>query len=416
MSFDPLSSPLGRRLLLAALYVCEGAPIGYLWTALPTKLRAAGVPVEEIAVLGALLTVPWTFKFVWAPAVDALRSKRFGLRPWIVGAQLAMALTLLPLARDIGPADLAWLTPFLLAHAFFAATQDVAIDALAVRHLPLSERGTATGWMQLGMVLGRVAFGGLALWAEKSVGAAPVVFTLAALLVASAALSISARDHADEGAGAVSPHRRILASARLLLDALRRPMTLLGLALATLAGAAMETVAGLAGPMLVDQGMDSASVGRFLAAAGVVGLGGGSLAGGLLADRVARTRAVGIGVASVAGLTLVLAAGLDTLGITAVLGVLGLGYFLFGVLTAATYALMMDLTEPRIGGSQFSAFMGAVNLCYVWSVALAGQLVPRVGYPGALAFAACASLVAIGLLPAIRRRLESRPGLRSPLA
>jgi PAT family beta-lactamase induction signal transducer AmpG len=406
MSLDLLVGTSRRRFLFFALYVCEGAPIGYLWTALPTKLRAADVPVEQIAALGALLTVPWTFKFLWAPAVDALRSRRFGLRPWIAGAQLAMALTILPLARELRPEDLGWLTPLLLLHAVCAATQDVAIDALAVRRIPAGERGTATGWMQLGMVLGRVAFGGLALWAEAYVGPVPVVTALAILLAGSAALSVLARDHLDPGEAARGALERITASAALLGRALRMPGTLLGLGFAAVSGAGMEVLAGLAGPMLVDQGLDAAQVGRFLAVSGVVGLGGGSLLGGMLADRVSRVRAAGTGLVAVAAGACAVAFGLDSLSTTWLLGVLGATYLLFGLLTAATYALMMDLTDPRVGGTQFSAFMGAVNFCYVWSVALGGQLVPRVGYPGALLAAAACSLLGLALLPGLRARLH----------
>jgi PAT family beta-lactamase induction signal transducer AmpG len=408
MSLDLLATPRSRRIVLCALYVCEGAPIGYLWTALPTKLRAAGVPVEDIATLGALLTVPWTFKFVWAPAVDALRSRRFGVRPWIVGAQLAMALTILPLARDLGAADLAWLTPVLLVHAVCAATQDVAIDALAVRRLPLPERGTATGWMQVGMVLGRVAFGGLALQAETFVSPRVVVVTLAVLLAGSSFLALAARDTGDDAEPAVGAAQRIVDSGRLLARALVMPATLRGLAFACVAGAGMETLAGLAGPMLIDQGLDSARVGRFLAAAGVFGLGGGSLVGGMLADRIFRTRAAGLAVLAVAVASAGVASGIGTLGTGALLAGLAGAYFLFGVLTSATYALMMDLTEPRIGGTQFSAYMGAINLCYVWSVGVAGQLVPVVGYSGAVWFACACSLVALSVLPGIRAGLVRR--------
>jgi MFS family permease len=409
MSFDLLVGAGRRRFLFFALYVCEGAPIGYLWTALPTKLREAGVPVEEIAALGALLTVPWTFKFLWAPAVDALRSRRFGLRPWIGGAQLAMALTILPLARELRPEDLAWLTPLLLLHAVCAATQDVAIDALAVRRLAAGERGTATGWMQAGMVLGRVAFGGLALWAEAYVGPVPVVVTLAILLMGSAAFIVVARDSLAPGEAAGRAGGRIAASAKLLARALRLPGTLLGLAFAAVAGAGMEVLAGLAGPMLIDHGLEAARVGRFLAVAGVVGLGSGALLGGMLADRVSRVRAAGAGVVAVAIGVGAVAAGLDTLGTAALLGLLGAMYLLFGLLTTATYALMMDLTDPRVGGTQFSAFMGAVNFCYVWSIALGGQLVPRVGYPGALLAAAGCSLLGLALLPPLRERLHRSP-------
>ncbi len=36
-----LASRSGRRVLFASLYLSEGAPIGYIWCTLPTKLRAA---------------------------------------------------------------------------------------------------------------------------------------------------------------------------------------------------------------------------------------------------------------------------------------------------------------------------------------------------------------------------------------
>jgi hypothetical protein len=69
---------------------------------------------------------------------------------------------------------------------------------------------------------------------------------------------------------------------------------------------------------------------------------------------------------------------------------------------------MRDLTEPRVGGTRFTAFMG-VNFCYVWSAALGRQLVPRIGCPGALLAAAGCSLSGLALLPGLRARLHRSP-------
>jgi len=69
--FDLLATPLGRRVLFTLLYLSEGAPIGFIWWAMPTRLRAAGVSVEEITWLTAILVLPWTFKWLWAPVIDA---------------------------------------------------------------------------------------------------------------------------------------------------------------------------------------------------------------------------------------------------------------------------------------------------------------------------------------------------------
>ena len=73
---DFLATPFRRRLLFAALYLSEGAPIGFLWLALPTRLKVADVSIQQITALTAVLVIPWTFKFAWAPLVDVLRSRR----------------------------------------------------------------------------------------------------------------------------------------------------------------------------------------------------------------------------------------------------------------------------------------------------------------------------------------------------
>lgn len=412
MSLDLLATPARRRVLFALLYVTEGAPIGYLWTALPTKLRDAGLPVAEVTALASIITIPWTLKFLWAPAVDALRSRRFGLRPWIVGAQAAMALSLLPLAREDLATDLERLLPLLVLHGVCAATQDVSIDALAVKHVPPGERGRATGWMQLGMVAGRAAFGGGALWIEQRVGAETVVHALVACLAVSAGLALLARDRAPARSGEAGLGARAAAVGRGLARVLRRATTWLGLAFAALAGAAMEGTAALAGPLLLDRGLAAEEVGRFFAVPAIAAMSVGLWAGGRLADRLPRVRAVAFAVVALAAAVAATAAAAEAAraGATGpLLACLAVDYVLFGLLTAASYALLMDLTDPALGGTQFSAYMGAVNFCYVWSAWSAGALAGRFDYGPALALLAGASLLALPLLPRLRRhalRLE----------
>ncbi len=168
----------GRIAVFTLLYLSEGAPIGFIWWALPTMLRTAGVAVPKITALTAMLVLPWVFKFLWAPLVDAMRTPRWGFRAWIISAQLAMGATLLPLI---------WLDPtghfqlwgvLLLLHAFSAATQDVAIDAMAINLVPEHQRGTLNGCMQAGMLVGRSLFGGGALLVAAAGGIAWVIVAL----------------------------------------------------------------------------------------------------------------------------------------------------------------------------------------------------------------------------------------------
>ena len=405
------NSPLTRRLLFAALYFSEGAPIGYIWWAMPTRLRQAGVPVEQVAALTALLTLPWALKFIWAPVIDTLRGRRWGLRCWITAAQILMGLTLLPLA--ILPLDelvgiARWL---LLAHAFSAATQDVAIDALAIRVVPHAERARVTGWMQAGMLIGRALFGGVALAAESWIGAQAVVGVLLGCIWFSMLIVWLAPGVAAPDIG--TPRDSARRFAKTVVRMISARSTWVGLAIALTAGAGFETIGGLLGPFLLDRGVSQGSIGWFLALPVVLSMIVGALLGGWAADRIGHRRLVVISVVAIALWTGALA----TLGSLSVPNVWLMAavtpiYFLAGSLTAASYALFMDLTDADVAATQFSAFMGATNLCEVWAVAAGGFTAAALGYEAAFMILALAGLIAVPLvrfLPPPRPAPEAAP-------
>ncbi|MGP1309232.1 MAG: MFS transporter, partial [Phycisphaerales bacterium] len=337
--------------------------------------------------------------FLWAPAVDALRGPRWGYRAWITVAQVAMGVALLPLGLAPLEALLGWAAFLLLAHAFAASTQDVAIDALAVATVPEGERGRITAWMQAGMLVGRGVFGGVALAAEQWIGAEAVVLALIACVWLTIIVVWTFP-------APVLPERAKQPTASRFVHALvrvfTRRATWFGVGIALVAGAGFEAVGGLLGPFLLDRGVEQSTIGWFLALPVIACIIVGGLIGGWLADRRGHARMVRAAVIGVACWVSVLVLLDGSLRGEALMVMLLPLYAGVGVLTASSYALFMDLTDPAIGGTQFSAFMGATNLCEVWAVALAGNLAARGGYGGA--FLACAgiSLLALAMLP--RRR------------
>jgi PAT family beta-lactamase induction signal transducer AmpG len=157
---DPLATRAGRLLSFFLLYVSEGIPSGFTATAIATSMRRGGLDPAVIGAYVGALYLPWAFKWAVGPIVDTISSRRFGWRrTWIVGAQLGMILTLLVALPVDFNASLGLFTGILLVHNIFAATQDVAIDALAVQVLPPEERGTANGFMFAGQSVG-IALGG----------------------------------------------------------------------------------------------------------------------------------------------------------------------------------------------------------------------------------------------------------------
>lgn len=431
-----LETPQRRRVLFFCLYLSEGAPIGFLWEALPTQLRLAGVEVPRITWLAAVLVLPWTFKFAWAPLVDLLRGSRWNLKHWIIAAQAAMGLTLLPLLLIDPVRQFSLLAGLLLVHAFSAATQDVAIDALCIEQTASAERGRLNGWMQAGLLTGRSGLGGGALLLSSVLGRPGIVVllllvtTFSMLLVATIrpgprrenppdphsttqspaignAATSPAAHSATETHGAPTPRRQFLLALRAAVGSRN---TWLGLAFAVLGGAAYEGLGVVRGPFLVDHQISREQIGWFLLLPSPVAMIGGALLGGFLADRFGRRRYVALAMGGVVSAALAIAAA-DYTGHTGshvLLPLFGCLSFGIGLFTAASYALFMDLTHPVIAATQFSAFMGGTNACESWAAWSVGRLQDSHGYAFAFAILCVPSLLGLALLPLVR--LQHRAG------
>ena len=391
-----LNQRKGRVALFTLLYLSEGGPIGFIWWALPTLLRTAGVEVPKITALTALLVLPWVFKFLWAPLVDALRTPRWGFRAWIITAQLAMGATLLPLIW-LDPVDhFPWWGALLFSHAVCAATQDVAIDAMAINLVPESQRGFLNGCMQGGMLVGRSLFGGGALLVVSVWGKQWVIISLIACIWITLLFLLGVKETSD-----IASIKNRFADFRVyLLSALRRRPTWLGLAFALTAAAGFEATGQLAGPFLVDRGVPEKTIGVFFGVVVTATMTGG-LIGGRLSDRWGRIRSVAIFlvgfVVTIVGLAIT---DLTTANpaTTVLLGWLASMYFCIGLFTAASYALFMDLTDARLGGTQFSAFMAATNGCESGSAWAAGRIVGVANYATAFLALSATSLLSLLLL------------------
>ncbi len=405
-----------RKLTFAALYLSEGAPIGYLWLALPTRLRAQGVPLEQITWLAAILVLPWTFKFVWAPLIDLLRFSAWGFKHWIFVAQTLMGLTLLPFFWLDPVKDFYRLATIAVVHAFCAATQDVSIDGLCISTTVPQQRGELNGWMQLGMFVGRAMMGGGALVLSRYIGNSFVLVLLIGITTFSMFLLLWFPVEETLTAQGTKPMRgetnHLSELGRALYRAARSRNTWLGFAFAFVGGASFKSFEIIYGPFLVDRGYAQEWIGWFSAGPMIVAMVVGALIGGRLADRRHRRMVVGLSLGLVAGLILSFAL-VDALtggqgGVYLWVGLVMIG-FAIGMFTATSYAFFMDLTSPRIAAAQFSGFMGATNGCESWSTYVVGKLISAGGYGLGIATMSLVSLAAISILWCFRFPTKESP-------
>ena len=134
---------------LCTLYAAQGIPDGFVQIALKNHLIHLGVTTNAVGNIVAMVSWPWSLKFLWGPVIDRYGYSPLGRRrPWILLAQVLMAITLLGMLfiPNIST-NLRMLAFMVLLVNVFASLQDVSVDALAVDLLPAKERGLANGFM-----------------------------------------------------------------------------------------------------------------------------------------------------------------------------------------------------------------------------------------------------------------------------
>ena len=150
-----------RYLSFFIFYFGQGLPYGLTTMALPVWVAANGGSSAEVASIVAAAYFPWSWKFLVAGFMDRYSYLPMGRRrAWLIFAQVLMSggfIGAAVLAPGAGDVSLLVIVTLLVNSG--AATQDVAVDGLAVDILPPEEQGTASAFMFGGQALGGAAAG-----------------------------------------------------------------------------------------------------------------------------------------------------------------------------------------------------------------------------------------------------------------
>jgi MFS family permease len=154
--------------LFLVLFIPFGAVPGFLTVALAYELSKKGIDTGDIAVVVGLSYVCLIFKWIWAPLVDTL----FTRKTWYVGSTLVCGLGLwLAGKAAMGEHPSLPLISIALTISNFTATLlAMAVESLMAASVPDSQRGRAGGWSQAGNLGGQGLGGGLSLWLIQNAG------------------------------------------------------------------------------------------------------------------------------------------------------------------------------------------------------------------------------------------------------
>jgi MFS transporter, PAT family, beta-lactamase induction signal transducer AmpG len=423
---DLLASRRGRLTAFFFLYVTEGIPLGFAATAVATQLRRQDVGPAEIGAFVASFYLPWAFKWAFGPFIDVFTSKRLGKRRgWILGTQVMLVFTLLCCTLLDLPAQLGLLTGVLLIHNSFGAMQDVAIDALAVSTLHEDERGLANGVMFAGAAIGSAMGGSGVLFLMPLLGLkGGFVFVagciaLVTLLVVLPLKEPATPDAEERAAGLASAGREMRSFA---VEAFRSFVgtrgAWSGLWFSLLPAGAMSLGLALQSNLSVEVGMDDDSVAWLTLWSSVIGA-GCMVFGGWLSDRWGRRRMLGLYLALMSLPVFYLMTALlehqwimpvasdlrrtAPAALVTAVWVATLAYAVTnGLMYGTASAIYMDVTNPKVAATQFTAYMALGNLAIAYSATWQGIAIEALGYPKTLLIDGVIGLLCLGVLPFIK--------------
>ena len=389
--------------LLSALYVAQGLPFGVQATALPVLLRQAGVSLADIGLAG-VLALPWMLKALWAPWVDRHGARRH----WITGTQCTLAIISAGTAWAIGPADvdLVVLGVGILLLNFAAATQDIAVDGLAVAILGQNGLGLGNAAQVVGYKVGMIIGGGVLVWASQAIGWRGVFLAMAGLYLAVLLATLSGVRAAE--------HRRprpsttsIAEVLALLRAALSVPGTPTVLAVIGCYKLGETIVTAMFKPFLVDAGFGAAQIGMWVGTWGMLASLLGSVGGGVLVQAIGSRKALIIlawlRCLAMVGEVLVAVGPPNASGVIAATC---LEHAFGGALTTALFAWMMARVNARIGASHYTLLASVEVLGKLPAAWGSGLIAQTCGYLGTFCIGLGLSAVYAWALPRLLHKAD----------
>jgi PAT family beta-lactamase induction signal transducer AmpG len=428
-----LDTKKGRLTTFGILYVSEGIPLGFAAVAMAAYMRRQGMDVAQVGAFVAAFYLPWAFKWAWAPLVDLIGLQRFGGRKaWILLCQALMIVTLYAVAQIDHSQHFDLLIALVIVHNIFAATNDVAIDSLAVNALLADERGQGNGVMFGGAYLGQGLGGGGAMFVADRFGF-DVSFTyVSALLLAVFMFTLLFVRDPTLGSRVVETSAEIVKKFAATLGSFLRELQvgffrsgsgpLVGVLFALLPFGAMALTSGVSTSLQVDIGMSDGEIAELNIYSTVISA-FGCVFGGWLADRLGRRKML----AAYYSLTILPTVYMAMmLGSDAGLGGISIAQYFAAALTFSLFvgmhygtsaAIFMGLTNPAIAATQFTGFMALRNLTISYTNAWQGAAVEAWDYSSMLYIDAALAIIPILVIPflAERKAQPPPPSMGAPL-
>ena len=377
----------------------SGLPLALTSGTLQAWMTVEGIDLTTIGIF-TLASLPYTWKFLWAPFMDRYVPPLFGRRRgWMLLTQLGLVAAIAAMAMT-SPSEATWRMAFLaLLVVFLSASQDVAVDAFRTDALHARERGMGAAVFVGGYRAAMLVSGALALVLAQHLGWQFTYFLMAGLMVIGVMATLVA-DNPDLDAPPPASTWAAIRDPFREFFSRRGALALLLLIVLYKFGDAFAGTLTTAF-LLRDVGFELQEIGFITKGAGLVASLLGVLFGGLLLARMGLYHSLMVfGILQALtnlGFWLLAVSG-KSFALMAL--VIGMENIAGGMGTAAFVALLMALCNHRYSATQFALLSALAAVGRVYLGPLAGYLIDHqwVDWAGFFLLTTAAALPGLWLL------------------
>jgi len=385
-----------------------GLPLLLTITVLQAWMKETGVDLAVIGLM-ALVGLPYTAKFLWAPFLDRYTLPFLGRRRgWLLIIQIALIMAIAGLGLT-DPESNPWMVAFVaFVVTFFSASQDIVVDAYRREDLPDEELGLGSSLYVNGYRVGMLLASGGGLIMADHLSYAIVYLIMAGCMLPGVMTTLLAREP-ETDAGTPTSLREAVFDPLIEYFSRDGAVWILAFILFYKIGDTMASAMTI--PFYLDIGFSKTEIGAVVKLFGFWATIAGSLIGGIMMIRLGINRALWVfgflQAISTAGFALLARVGHS---VPLLSGVIGFENLSGGMGTAAFIAFMASITDKRFTATQYALLTSLMGVPRVLASAPTGFLVKYLGWENF--FIAC-TLIAI---PGMLLLLKFAPWRQSPVS
>jgi len=384
-----------KYLLFGNLYFSEGLQLAIATVIIPIYLLEKNFPPELATLVIGMIMIPWAIKFVFGWIVDY--SIQLSRKQFILFGGLVSSVSLIAIAFvDPSVSLITFLLLLFIGHCGIGFL-DVSADAWVIEISHEKERGKLNGVMAAGLFAGMATGASIIALIAQSLGY-NIAFLAAGLLILPIILFPSFIKEIRK----VKKHQKI---ALLLINEFRKKTTqriAIFLPIVVISGGIIQFAVPIY--MKINLQLDIGQIG-LISTVFILAKVIGSIVCGATSDKWGRKTAIYI----ILGLSVLFSSSLIFVNnwqlLTVLYGIIG---FLSGGLLSVLMATCMDITNPKIGATQFSFLMSLANAGELGGGAISGTLISLLGFSRVFLYSAWVFGPALIILYFVKFKKQTR--------